>query len=290
MKRILGVLLSATMILVMAAGCKDQRAENASGKSGQEIIVGTNSESGGLDPAGMIADTSAVGMGGKQRCLDTVCQFPEAPLRQMGDIQINAMSRKILRQLFSCRFEPCFLVGNRTAAIHGIMVPGQRDNAHACLQCGLDIFFTLQQFCAFHRQKCCCFAPLLCLLPVFRCPAKYQFFAAVCKSLLCRLQEMGEPCMGILRRCHRFGAAEQGKYLCVMVIHRSPLQIHMPAVAAQGFPRPAIQSVIAQFINGITMQVEIFQSNHLKCIGNMTDAAGRPVRRNQNFHDIKPGL
>lgn len=57
MKRILGVLLSATMILVMAAGCKDQRAENASGKSGQEIVVGTNSESGGLDPAGMIADT-----------------------------------------------------------------------------------------------------------------------------------------------------------------------------------------------------------------------------------------
>ena len=57
MKRILGVLLSATMILVMAAGCKDQRAENASGKSGQEIVIGTNSESGGLDPAGMIADT-----------------------------------------------------------------------------------------------------------------------------------------------------------------------------------------------------------------------------------------
>ena len=40
MKRILGVLLSATMILVMAAGGGDQSVEEAAGNSGEEVEIG----------------------------------------------------------------------------------------------------------------------------------------------------------------------------------------------------------------------------------------------------------
>lgn len=51
------VLLTAMIVVVLMMGCGNRSNEDLDTGSSQEIIVGINSESGGLDPAGMIADT-----------------------------------------------------------------------------------------------------------------------------------------------------------------------------------------------------------------------------------------
>ena len=55
MKRLTAAILSALLVLTMMAGCGN-KSEETTGEE-KAITVGTNSESGGLDPAGMIADT-----------------------------------------------------------------------------------------------------------------------------------------------------------------------------------------------------------------------------------------
>ena len=55
MKRLTAAILSASLVLTMMAGCGN-KSEETTGEE-KAITVGTNSESGGLDPAGMIADT-----------------------------------------------------------------------------------------------------------------------------------------------------------------------------------------------------------------------------------------
>lgn len=55
MKRLTAAILSAALVLTMMAGCGN-KSEETTGEE-KAITVGTNSESGGLDPAGMIADT-----------------------------------------------------------------------------------------------------------------------------------------------------------------------------------------------------------------------------------------
>lgn len=55
MRKILAVILSMAVVFTLAGGCgnKTEKKDNKD----RAIIVGTNSESGGLDPAGVIADT-----------------------------------------------------------------------------------------------------------------------------------------------------------------------------------------------------------------------------------------
>lgn len=81
MKKVLSILLCAALIGTMTVGCGRQKKEDSK-KAGKEIVVASNSETGGLDPAGMIALTY---LSYSVNALDELLTYNEA-----GEIEYRA--------------------------------------------------------------------------------------------------------------------------------------------------------------------------------------------------------
>lgn len=105
-----------------------------------------------------------------------------------------------------------------------------------------------------------------------------------------RIQHAREPLMRVLLRCHRLIPAKQSEHLRILLQRTSSPQIHMSGVLQQIFSRRQPLFEIRQTVDGVAVQIKISQSIHLKCIGNMPNAARAALLIDQYFYDIKPRL
>lgn len=190
----------------------------------------------------------------------------------------------------SRRFESRRIVCGCTAAIDRIKIPCQRDNLHARLQRQLQIRLGLQQLCTFDGQKCRRLPLCLRFEKIRGTGTMPQAGTAGSERTPRRIQHACEPPMRVLLRHNRLIPAKQSEYLRILPQKICAPQIYMSGVLQQIFSRRQSLLKIRQTVNGVTVQIKISQSIHLKCIGNVPNTARTALPTDNNFYDIEPRL